>query len=77
MTPEEEEAIRREFEAARNGGQESQPAPEEPPSFDLNEYSSIKHVIGVEESHAFPSAFIQTAISGGRRALVFLPEKAD
>ena len=47
MTPEEEEAIRREFEAARNGGQESQPAPEEPPSFDLNEYSSIKHVIGV------------------------------
>lgn len=46
MTPEEEEAIRREFEAARHQGHETQQAPEEP-SFELNQYSSIKHVIGV------------------------------
>lgn len=46
MTPEEEEAIRREFEAARSGGAAQQPAQEEP-SFDLNEFSSVKHVIGV------------------------------
>ena len=46
MTPEEEEAIRREFEAARNQGHQSQPAQEEP-SFDLNPFSSIKHVVGV------------------------------
>ena len=47
MTPEEEEAIRREFEAARNASRQSQPAQEEPPSFDLNELSHIKHVVGV------------------------------
>jgi Mrp family chromosome partitioning ATPase len=47
MTPEEEEAIRREFEQARNEGHSSQPAQEEPPSFDLNPYSNIHHVIGV------------------------------
>ena len=47
MTPEEEEAIRREFEAARNNGHQSQPAQDEPPSFDLNPFSSIKHVVGV------------------------------
>ena len=46
MTPEEEEAIRREFEAARSQGHDEQPQQEEP-SFDLNDYSSIKHVIGV------------------------------
>jgi Mrp family chromosome partitioning ATPase len=46
MTPEEEEAIRREFEAARSQGHESQPA-QEPPTFELNEFSRIKHVIGV------------------------------
>lgn len=46
MTPEEEEAIRREFEAARHQGHETSQAPEEP-SFELNQYSSIKHVIGV------------------------------
>lgn len=46
MTPEEEEAIRREFESARSQGHQSQPAQEEP-SFDLNQYSSIHHVIGV------------------------------
>ena len=44
MTPEEEEAIRREFEAARS---QAQPQQQEPPSFDLNQYSSIDHVIGV------------------------------
>lgn len=46
MTPEEEEAIRREFEAARNQGSQSQPAQEEP-SFDLNQFSRIHHVVGV------------------------------
>ncbi len=46
MTPEEEEAIRREFEAARNQSAQSAPTQEEP-SFDLNQFSSIKHVIGV------------------------------
>ena len=46
MTPEEEEAIRREFESARNQGHES-PAQEQEPSFDLNQYSRISHVIGV------------------------------
>ena len=47
MTPEEEEAIRREFEAARSNSHQSQPAPDEPPSFDLNPFSRIKHVVGV------------------------------
>ncbi len=46
MTPEEEEAIRREFEASRTQGHQSQPAQEEP-SFDLNQFSSIRHVVGV------------------------------
>ena len=49
MTPEEEEAIRREFEAARKGGHEQQAAqqPQQEPSFDLNELSRIHHVVGV------------------------------
>lgn len=47
MTPEEQEAIRREFEAARSQGHQSQPAQDEPPSFELNQFSSIKHVVGV------------------------------
>lgn len=49
MTPEEEEAIRREFEAARKGGHEQQAAqqPQQEPSFDLNEFSRIHHVVGV------------------------------
>lgn len=46
MTPEEEEAIRREFEAARSGNHASQQAQEEP-SFELNEFSRIRHVVGV------------------------------
>lgn len=46
MTPEEEEAIRREFEAARKAGHSEQPAQQEP-SFDLNQFSHIKHVVGV------------------------------
>ncbi|MBR3318020.1 MAG: Mrp/NBP35 family ATP-binding protein [Atopobiaceae bacterium] len=47
MTPEEEEAIRREFEAARGTSQAQQPAQDEIPTFDLNEFSRIKHVVGV------------------------------
>jgi len=45
MTPEEQEAIRREFEAARKGNAQQQQ--QEEPSFDLNPMSSVKHVIGV------------------------------
>ena len=47
MTPEEEEAIRREFEAARSGATREQPQQEEPPTFELNDFSRIHHVIGV------------------------------
>lgn len=47
MTPEEEEAIRREFEAARKQGHSEQPAQEEPPTFELNQYSRIRHVVGI------------------------------
>ena len=49
MTPEEEEAIRREFEAARSSGHERQTtqAQQQEPSFDLNEFSRIRHVVGV------------------------------
>ena len=46
MTPEEEEAIRREFESARSSGHNAQPQQEEP-SFELNQFSRIQHVIGV------------------------------
>lgn len=46
MTPEEQEAIRREFEAARKGAGQARQQVEEP-SFDLNQFSSIKHVVGV------------------------------
>lgn len=47
MTPEEEEAIRREFEAARSGGHAGQQSAQEEPSFELNQFSRIGHVIGV------------------------------
>lgn len=47
MTPEEEEAIRREFEAARSANHDTQPTPSEPPSFELNQFSRIHHVVGV------------------------------
>ncbi len=43
MTPEEEEAIRREFENARSHGQPVQ----EEPSFEMNQFSKIHHVVGV------------------------------
>ncbi len=43
MTPEEEEAIRREFENARSQGQPVQ----EEPSFEMNQFSKIHHVVGV------------------------------
>lgn len=45
MTPEEEEAIRREFEEARSAGHEQQPQGID--MFQTNELSSIKHIIGV------------------------------
>ena len=44
MTPEEEEAIRREFEASRKGAHQAQQGPS---MFQTNEQSSIKHVLGV------------------------------
>ncbi len=48
MTPEEEEAIRREFEAARRQGHTEPAAPaQEEPSFELNQFSRIHHVVGV------------------------------
>lgn len=42
MTPEEEEAIRQQFEASRKGAHQQGPN-----QFQTNEYSSIKHVLGV------------------------------
>ena len=48
MTPEEEEAIRREFEASRKQAhQQPQPQNQGPEQFQTNELSSIKHVIGI------------------------------
>ena len=48
LTPEEEEAIRREFDAARKQGHgQAQQADHGIPQFQTNEQSSIKHVIGV------------------------------
>lgn len=47
MTPEEEEAIRREFEASRNAGHEQQPQQQGPERYQQNNYSNIAHVIGV------------------------------
>ena len=46
MTPEEEEAIRREFEASRKQGHASQ-GHQGPTQFQTNAYANIKHVIGV------------------------------
>ena len=46
MTPEEEEAIRREFEASRNSGHQAGQH-KGPDQFQTNELSHIKHVIGV------------------------------
>ena len=46
MTPEEEEAIRREFEASRKQGHASQ-GQQGPTQFQTNAYANIKHVIGV------------------------------
>lgn len=46
MTPEEEEAIRREFEASRTGGHQSQQH-QGPTQFQLNEQARVKHVLGV------------------------------
>ncbi|MBR1830281.1 MAG: Mrp/NBP35 family ATP-binding protein [Atopobiaceae bacterium] len=48
MTPEEEEAIRREFEASRKEAHKEQPhQAQAPDGFELNQFSSIKHVIGI------------------------------
>ena len=47
MTPEEEEAIRREFEASRKQGHATQQQDKGPAQFQTNEFSHIKHVIGV------------------------------
>lgn len=47
MTPEEEEQIRREFEASRKQGHEQQPQHQGPELFQTNAFSNIKHVIGV------------------------------
>ena len=47
MTPEEEEAIRREFEASRKQGHAKPQQGGGIPQFQLNEFSRIKHVIGV------------------------------
>ena len=44
MTEEEKEAIRQEFEASRKQAQPQQP---EEPSFELNQFSRIHHVVGV------------------------------
>ncbi|MBP3894342.1 MAG: Mrp/NBP35 family ATP-binding protein [Atopobiaceae bacterium] len=46
MTPEEEEAIRREFEASRKQGHTSQ-SHQGPAKFQTNDHANIKHVIGV------------------------------
>ena len=46
MTPEEEEAIRREFEASRKSGHQTQQH-QGPSQFQTNEQSNIKHVLGV------------------------------
>ena len=46
MTPEEEEAIRREFEASRKQGHASQ-GHQGPTQFQTNAHANIKHVIGV------------------------------
>ena len=46
MTPEEEEAIRREFEASRKSGHQAQQH-QGPSQFQTNAQSDIKHVIGV------------------------------
>lgn len=46
MTPEEEEAIRREFEASRKQAHKTQPN-HGISQFELNDYSRIKHVLGV------------------------------
>ena len=47
MTPEEEEAIRREFEASRKQGHTAQQQNQGPAQFQTNEFSHIKHVIGI------------------------------
>ena len=47
MTPEEEEAIRREFEASRKEAHKQEKPQQGPEGFELNPYSHIKHVIGV------------------------------
>ena len=49
MTPEEEEAIRREFEQSRKQGHSQAPQTQNhgPEGFELNMFSHIKHVIGV------------------------------
>jgi Mrp family chromosome partitioning ATPase len=48
MTPEEEEAIRREFEASRQAGHEqTQQQHQGPEMFQVNALSNVKHVIGV------------------------------
>lgn len=46
MTPEEEEAIRQEFERSRHEGH-AQAAPQGPATFQTNDQAQVKHVIGV------------------------------
>ncbi|MDO5119927.1 MAG: Mrp/NBP35 family ATP-binding protein [Coriobacteriales bacterium] len=47
MTPEEEEAIRHEFEQSRKQGHDQQPQHQGPELFQTNVHSSVKHVIGI------------------------------
>ena len=47
MTPEEEEAIRREFEASRKQGHKQPRENHGIPQFQTNDWSNIKHVLGV------------------------------
>lgn len=47
MTPEEEEAIRREFEESRRQAHQQEEKPQGPELFQTNEMSNIKHVIGI------------------------------
>lgn len=62
MTPEEEEAIRREFEASRKSGHQSQQQNHGISQFQTNEFSNIKHVIGVVSGKGGVGKSLVTAI---------------
>ena len=60
LSPEEEEAIRREFEASRKSGHEEKAADQGPQFFEQSPKSNVQHVVGVVSGNDDPDKIAKT-----------------